>query len=151
MVGKELIQDYTFSASALTVTFDSMTTPRQEAILMITNTLDNVIIYNFADPAKGGTLAGNVLSVAYDTTLMSDTDPLEIWYWVDGLTTKVRAKATDPNITYIGKVDPGNPTSATMWQIKRIVKNGASVDIEFANGSPSYSNIFDNRESLSYS
>lgn len=67
---------YTFDASAKTVTyehFDSL-----EDILLITNLVDNVIIYQFNNPAKWGTLSNTVLTLMYDTTAMSDTDELQI-------------------------------------------------------------------------
>lgn len=73
---KKLVRDYIFDASARTVTANDFTSVKKIGI--ITNVTDNIIIYNFADPAKGGTLAGNVLTLDYDTTAMSDTDELRI-------------------------------------------------------------------------
>jgi hypothetical protein len=73
---------YSFDALAkqVTITLNSGT-PVLEGVLLITNTTDNIIIYNFANPALGGTLSGNVLTLDYDTTAMSDTDSLQIWYY----------------------------------------------------------------------
>lgn len=51
--------------------------------------------------------------------------------------------------TYIGYADPGSATSAASWQIKRMTN--ASGDILFANGASAFTNIWDNRLSLSYS
>ena len=150
-MGKELIKDYSFGASGKTVTFTAMTAPEKESILMITNVQDSVIIYNFADPAKTGTLAGNILTLVHDTTSMSDSDPLEIWYWVDNRILLVRAKSTDPNITYLGKAETGKSTAAPVWQIKEVTKSGKDVDILLAGGDAKFDNIFDNREALSYS
>lgn len=73
---KKIIQDYTFDASAQTITASDFT--RLSEIALITNVTDNVIIYNFADPTKGGTLSGNVLTLTYNTTSMADTDDLQI-------------------------------------------------------------------------
>jgi len=51
-----------------------------DSILLITNVTDNIIIYNFADPTKGGTVSDNVLTLTYDTSSMSNTDKLLIFY-----------------------------------------------------------------------
>lgn len=77
---KTLVTNYTFNASAKTVTFNGFTSIDLEKILVITNVTDNIIIYNFADSTKGGTVATNVLTLTYDTTSMSNTDKLQIWY-----------------------------------------------------------------------
>jgi len=74
---------YTFDASAKQVTIElDEGVPSLEALLVITNVTDNVIIYNFANPLLGGTLSGSTFTLTYDTTAMSDTDDLQIWYYV---------------------------------------------------------------------
>jgi hypothetical protein len=77
---KTKINNYTFDASAQTVTFTDYATIRLDGILLVINTTDNIIIYNFADPTKGGTVLTNVLTLVYDTTEMSDADKLLIYY-----------------------------------------------------------------------
>ena len=77
---KILVQNYSFDASAKQVTFTDYNPIVIERVLLITNITDNVIIYNFADPLKGGTAATNVLTLTYDTATMSDTDKLQIFY-----------------------------------------------------------------------
>jgi hypothetical protein len=77
---KVRVDSYVFDASAKTVTFSGYVSIDLEAVLFITNTTDNIAIYSFIDPAKGGTAATNVLTLAHDTTAMSDTDKLQIWY-----------------------------------------------------------------------
>lgn len=79
MAKRQLI-NYTFDASAQTITLTDYTTIRLDSILLITNVTDNVIIYNFADATKGGTVATNVLTLTYDTTSMADADKLLIYY-----------------------------------------------------------------------
>jgi len=70
--------DYAFNASARTITFtDAVSLSR---LTIITNVVDNVIIYNFADPLKGGSVTGLVLTLDYDTTSMADADTLQVWY-----------------------------------------------------------------------
>lgn len=74
---KKLVTSYTFDASERTVTSDDFTS--LEKILLITNVTDQIIIYNFADQTKGGTLALTVLTLEYDTTSMDDGDKLQIF------------------------------------------------------------------------
>jgi len=74
------IKNYTFDASAKQVTLNDYTSIDLDNVLLITNVTDNVIIYNFAVPTKGATVSGNILTLTYDTTTMSDTDKLQIWF-----------------------------------------------------------------------
>jgi len=76
---------YTFDASAKTIACDGFTS--LEAIQLITNVTDNIIIYNFADSTKGGSLSGTTLTLAFNTTSMADTDKLQILI-EDGSTTE---------------------------------------------------------------
>lgn len=68
----------TFTAAAKTVTHASFSDITLAGIQLIVNVTDQIIIYNFADTAKGGTLATDTLTLEYDTTTMSDTDELMI-------------------------------------------------------------------------
>jgi hypothetical protein len=77
---KILIDDYTFDASEKTIVFNDYTTITLNGILLITNVTDNTIIYNFADPAKGGSVTNNILTLTYNTVQMNDTDKLQIFY-----------------------------------------------------------------------
>lgn len=73
---------YSFNAAGSQVTLNlNGVPPKLESVLLITNVTDNIIIYNFANPALGGTLSGNVLTLDYSTVAMSDTDKLQIWYY----------------------------------------------------------------------
>jgi len=74
------IKNYTFNKDARTITFNDYTTIDLSAILIITNVVDNIIIYNFANHLLGGTAAGNVLTLIYDTTGMSNSDGLQIFF-----------------------------------------------------------------------
>lgn len=74
---KKLVTSYTFDASAKTI--DSADFTSLEKIQLITNVTDQLIIYNFADTGKGGTLAGTTLTLEYDTTAMDDADKLQIF------------------------------------------------------------------------
>jgi hypothetical protein len=76
---KVLFQDYTFNATTKQITFDTTDVVSLAQVLVITNVTDNVIIYNFADPAKGGVITNNVLTLTFDTTAMSNSDSLQIF------------------------------------------------------------------------
>jgi len=73
---KKIVRDYTFNAAAQTVTANDFTSLKK--IALITNVTTNDIIYNFAGTGKGGSIAGNVLTLDFDTTAMSDSDELRI-------------------------------------------------------------------------
>lgn len=77
------VKNYTFNKTAKTVTFTDYSTIRLDSILLVTNVTDNIIIYNFASPSLGGTVADNVLTLDYDTSSMDDTDSLQIFYETD--------------------------------------------------------------------
>lgn len=74
---KKLLTSYTFDASAKTVTSDDFTS--LEKIQLITNVTDQIIIYNFADTTKGGSLTSTTITLEYDTTTMDDADKLQIF------------------------------------------------------------------------
>lgn len=82
---KKRITSYTFDASEKTIAFAAGL--EIEGFLLIVNVVDNIIIYNFADATTGGTYAADTLTLAYNTTSMSDSDELLIYY-DDGLTTQ---------------------------------------------------------------
>lgn len=73
------VNNYTFSASAKTITFTEYTSLLLDDIILITNVTTGTIIYNFADPSLTGTIVNNVLTLAYNTTSMSNTDKLSIY------------------------------------------------------------------------
>ena len=77
---KVQLTNYAFDKTAKTVTFTDYTSIRLDSVLLITNVTDNIIIYNFAEPTLGGTVATNVLTLIYDTSTMDDTDDLQIFY-----------------------------------------------------------------------
>lgn len=77
---KTPVTHYTFDASAGQVTLTGYTAISLPRILLVTNVTDNIILYNFANPALGGTVATNVLTLTYNTSAMSDTDELQIYY-----------------------------------------------------------------------
>jgi YD repeat-containing protein len=82
---KQLITDYTFDPTAKTVTLTGYSKVDIRGLIIITNVTDNIVIYSYADfdspYSKGQTTAtANVFTLAYDTTKMSATDNLQIYY-----------------------------------------------------------------------
>lgn len=74
---KTLIPNYSFDVAAKQVTFNEAFDLSQ--ILLITNVTRNKIIYNFATPALGGSMSGNVLTLNADLALMDSGDILQIY------------------------------------------------------------------------
>jgi len=95
---KILFEDYSFNAATKQITFNITDVIELADLLVITNVTDNIIIYNFADPTKGGTIANNVLTLTYNTTGMSDTDKLQIF--LDNKLTP----ASEESIQYLKKI-----------------------------------------------
>lgn len=77
---KKLISNYTFDSSQGIVTLTDLTSIDLERLLLITNVTDNIIVYNFADPQKGGIVSGNSINLNFDTSAMSNGDILQIYY-----------------------------------------------------------------------
>ena len=82
-MAKKLLFNYTFDASAKTIVVSGNFKLRR--IQLITNVTDGIIIYNFADGNKGGSVSYNstddetTITLEYDTTSMSDSDELQIF------------------------------------------------------------------------
>jgi hypothetical protein len=74
------INNYRFDKVLKSITFLDYTNISLDGILLITNVTDNIIIYNFADSAMGGSKIGNILTLNYNTSLMDNTDDLQIFY-----------------------------------------------------------------------
>lgn len=77
---KVLANRYSFSPSTKQVYLSGFTTNIVlEQLLLITNVTTNTIIYNFADPAAGGNIVNNVITLSANTTSMAGTDRLQIF------------------------------------------------------------------------
>jgi hypothetical protein len=73
------LDNYTFNPVAKTVTFTDYSSIDLSNIILITNVTDGTIIFNFASPSLVGKVAGNVLTLNYDTSAMSTADKLAIY------------------------------------------------------------------------
>ena len=76
---KRLIENYTFNSATKQIVIIDDENITQEKLLLITNITDGIIIYNFADSTTRGNISGNIITLNYNTTSMSDTDKLQIW------------------------------------------------------------------------
>ena len=96
---KVLFTDYAFNATAKTITFNTTEAVSLSRVLIITNVNTNVIIYNFANPLQGGTILNNVLTLDFDTSSMSSSDPLQIFLDLYGTpSTETTSVATNESI-----------------------------------------------------
>jgi len=88
---KKLIANYTFNASAKTVTFGDYETIELGRILLVSNVTRGTDIYNFLSSTKGGTVSTNVLTLTYDTAAagMANSDILLIYYDDDDYRQKI--------------------------------------------------------------
>ena len=74
------ILNYSFDVANKTVTFSDYQQINLNGLLLITNVTTNQIVYNFANPALGGTVAGNILMLKTTLDGMSNGDSLQIFY-----------------------------------------------------------------------
>jgi hypothetical protein len=111
---KKLISNYSFNAASKTVTFSDYGSISLENVLLVTNVTSNTIIYNFAQASKGGTVSGNVLTLTYNTTSMSNGDKLQIYYDDPAASNNLATgAATAANQTNGNQQVQGNVASAT--------------------------------------
>lgn len=57
----------------------------------------------------------------------------------------------DATITYVGKAVAGSTLASASWQIKQITDTSGDLSILFADGDVLFNNVWNNRESLTYS
>lgn len=71
----------------------------------------------------------------------------------DPLSHSFVAEWSGTNLVYMGLAKTGSLTSDAVWQIRKFTYDGSGnlLTMLYANGNPDYSNVWDNRASLSYS
>ena len=100
-MAKHLLFDYTFVPASNQVKLKG--NKHQRRTLIITNTTDNVIIYNFADSTKtgsfsyDGTADETTITLQHDCSAMSATDSLQIFEEEDSV-------AFEPSETFVDAV-----------------------------------------------
>jgi hypothetical protein len=64
----------------------------------------------------------------------------------------LRINSSNSLISYLGEAEPGSNTGNAVWRVRRITETSTGeVRVDWADGNGNFDNIFDNRESLSYS
>ena len=133
-MAKKLLFDFTFDASAKTVKLKG--NHHQRRLLMITNTTDNIIIYNFADSTKTGVFSYDgvadetTITLLHDTTSMSDTDALQIFVEEDS----VKFEPSETFVDAVSKFRVSNPENlidtdfeygpqASKWETIQTINN----------------------------
>lgn len=109
---------YTFNAATQTIVFDSdYNGIALSDIMLITNVKSGtaITIYDPFDPAKGGTLSTLTLTLNYNTTAMSNSDPLQIIVGMTSLPTALPSDAaTETTLSTLnGKIPSGLTVSST--------------------------------------
>lgn len=79
-MSKQVIRNYIFDATAKTITLPDLDAVDLGRLVLVTNVTRGVIIYNFADPAKGATVASNVITLLGSLAGMSSSDVLRVDY-----------------------------------------------------------------------
>ena len=133
-MAKKLIYNYTFDASAQTIVINGNFKLRK--LQLITNVTDGVIVYNFADPTKGGSVSFNsatdktTITLEHDTTTMSDSDELQIFVDIPEDRVEFGETYTDP----VSKLRVSTPENLidtdfeyglqpTKWETLELVNN----------------------------
>ena len=100
-MAKSLVFDYTFSPSTDTISVDGNVALKR--VLLITNVTRNIILYNFADGARGITnwayspsTDSTSYTLEYDCSAMSATDQLQIFIEQDAVRFEPAEPLTDP-------------------------------------------------------
>jgi len=93
----------TFDASAQTITATQFSDVGLAGIQLITNVTDNIVIYNFADPAKGGSLTGDILTLDYKSIKIEAT-----------AVTIVVSEVEDVMVVFCMSLRPRGAASSTM-------------------------------------
>jgi hypothetical protein len=122
---KVLITDYSFDPVAKTVRFNNLVNVELNRILLITNATKNTIIYNFASPALGGTVSGNVLTLGTSTVGMQSTDKLQIFYENDD------TPVSDQMITILNRIVASlrGPQNVDASDRQRVTVDSVNVQI----------------------
>lgn len=81
----KLIKNYTFDKVAKTVTLPDLTAFDLERVVSITDVTNGILVYWYKNPVYTGTLAGNVITLSYDTNKseFDNSDRLAIEFAVD--------------------------------------------------------------------
>lgn len=120
------IGSYSFNALSGQITFSGVTVTDIEQIKPIVNGERGVVIFNPAEDGKFGTLAGNVLTLEFDTTSQDNTDPLYICVNL----------GTDSSEGYpVGSSEDVNQVSASTSEVQLLASNASRKTVHIHNES----------------
>jgi|SRR3972149_1735765 len=152
LVGTD-IGNYTFDASAKTVTLTGLDVVLLQQLLMITNITTNSIIYQFNKTGYGGTINNNVITLDFNTTSMNDGDDLQIFidYQNSGIQkTKIIDEAST-DIIYVGEASIGGNVASAVWRISKLNTTSTITSLLWADGNAAYNKIWNDRATYTYS
>lgn len=148
---KVLIDNYVFDPILKRVTFSDYPSIELERVLLVTNVSINEIIYNFAEPTKGGTVSGNQLTLIYDTSLMSGSDKLQIFYEnTSEAASQETLKAMEDILDYMKVLVSNTKVLATQDTLQRqrvVIDAGVNVGGSTVNTQSIYNEITPRQES----
>ncbi len=134
-MGKKLVFDYEFDASAGTITVDDIYAEKRWQL--ITNLTSNLVIYQFNDSSFGISNISfdypntkTIITLAFDTASMSDTDELQIFVDDGSTDVTVNDRFVDP----VSKIRVSNPENlidtdfeyglqSTKWETLELTAN----------------------------
>jgi len=137
-MAKSLLFDFVFDASEKKVKIKGNHHKRR--LLMITNTTDNIIIYNFADSTKTGEFSYDAsadettITLAHDTTSMSDTDSLQIFEEEDA----VHFEPSETFVDAVSKFRVSNPENLIDTDFEYGPQSSKWETIQTINNIPSF-------------
>lgn len=145
-------KNYTLDIAAKKITFLDYTTIDIKDILLVLNLKLNKEIYNIADSNRTGTVSGNELTFVVSTIGMLNSDDLQIWLHVSKFSVLVEEDSGDPDLGYVGKAIAGVDGADPYWQIALLDESsGTGLVTTQADGNDNFDNIWNDRESLTYS
>jgi hypothetical protein len=77
---RTIVTNYTFLPASNQIVFNGYTSIVQENILLVLDATQNQVLYNPTLSGYGGTVAGNVLTLAQNTSALTNTDKIQIFY-----------------------------------------------------------------------
>ena len=138
-MSKVLLFDYTFDASARTVVLDGIY--QQKTLLIINNATASQIIYNGFDDTTGltdiqfdYTNYTTTLTLAYDTTAMSDTDQLQIFAQSQATKFEPAEAYSDP----VSKLRVSNPENLIDTDFEYGLQSTKWETLELTNNIPTF-------------
>ena len=158
---KTIITNYTFNASARSITFTDFNTAGVsidlKRLYLITDVTANKIIYNFADPSvSAATISGAVVTLSTLPYGLSNSDGLNIVYEaiatdpvpLVSLTSRTDSTST-ANVIYVGEAAIGSSESGSVWRVAAVTINSGIMSYKYANNGY-FTSSWANRTSLSY-